>query len=390
VANLQLTEDLAFGCYLYALADGNYRTGYVPDAFFNYDVETKPEKYLKQRRRWMNGLVAGMNHLLFKLLFTRHERPLPQRILLALVFVFQYHFSMQFLILPAFYMCAAYSMLGGFHTDPSSELYMVNAIKPTRPWIPPAGAFAFWAFLAAWAVTHHRRAYVGWLYHLVLALVMVGGGLLGGGSMVIWRVSPAGDAWGGGGADGWGPAAAAMGAVCAAVPVLSAAAALDPRGLRVSVVNSFLQLWFMPMYIFTGAYAMARFGDITWGNRPHQSASQDGAKRDECMRRCRRAGHLVVAAYLLANAAVGTLLILLGHFRWLGVDPFMVSTVVIIAPVALSSIFGLSFTTCYMARYRWAPWIRSRASRVMQAQRAAAGKLPARDAGLAEPLISEA
>lgn len=98
-ANLQLTEDMAFGCYLYSQTP-NKKTGYVPvrmpahqttkgaseprrpswdgdvrllrlltvwrlpmpqDAYFNYDVETAPDRFLKQRRRWFNGIVGGIN-----------------------------------------------------------------------------------------------------------------------------------------------------------------------------------------------------------------------------------------------------------------------------------------------------------------------------------------
>jgi len=102
-------------------------------------------------------------------------------------------------------------------------------------------------------------------------MVMVGGGLLGGGGMVVWRISPQGSLFPA--ADGSGGMASsstlglavwAGGLVAAAVPVLSAAILADLRGLRIAILNSFLQLWFMPMYCFTGAYSMARFSDFTW------------------------------------------------------------------------------------------------------------------------------
>lgn len=145
------------------------------DAFFNYDVETMPEKYLKQRRRWMNGIVAGMNHLIFQLFVKHLHKPFIDRLLLFAVFVFQYHFAMQvplprhspfwailsplsappcpfllrslerrrdepllpsppqFLILPAFYMCATYSMLGGFTKPTEEALFYVHTLKvPNR------------------------------------------------------------------------------------------------------------------------------------------------------------------------------------------------------------------------------------------------------------------
>mmetsp|Transcript_878 Transcript_878/g.2656 ORF Transcript_878/g.2656 Transcript_878/m.2656 type:complete len:708 (+) Transcript_878:298-2421(+) len=358
LANLQLTEDMAFGCYLYA-HNSKGKTGYVPDAYFNYDVETQPDRYLKQRRRWMNGIIAGMNHLLFRLLF-RHRRSVLQTALLGTVFIFQYHFAMQFLILPAFYMCATYSMLGGFHTDPAAQIYMVNAIQPAADWVPAAGAASLWLFLAIWAVIHHRQPYVGWLYHAVLFLVMLGGGFLGGGSIAVWRISPEGEFWNSSSGDfRWGLAASIMGGIAASVPILSALVSVDLRGLRVSVLNMFLQLWFMPMYCLTGAYSIARFSDFTWGNRPHQSQGTDGARRDACMEHCKQTGRLVLAAYLAVNALFGTGLILLGHYRWFGIDPFIVAVCDIVVPVATSSVFGFLFTAHYMLRHRCLPAVRA-------------------------------
>lgn len=89
--------------------------------------------------------------------------------------------SCQFLILPAFYICATYSMLGGYHTH-LNPTYMVNAIEvcplaltsmsstsagfllsclflqPMEAWVPAAGAALLWVFLLVWVVIHHRQA----------------------------------------------------------------------------------------------------------------------------------------------------------------------------------------------------------------------------------------
>lgn len=99
----------------------------------------------------------------------------------------------------------------------------------------------------------------------MLVLIMLAGGLLGGGSIAVWRVSPEGQFWNASHGDfWWGAVASAMGLVAVLVPILSALMTTDWRGLRVSTLNSVLQLWFMPMYCLTGAYSMARFSDFTW------------------------------------------------------------------------------------------------------------------------------
>lgn len=33
----------------------------LQDAYFNYDAETLPKRFLQQRRRWFNGILAGIN-----------------------------------------------------------------------------------------------------------------------------------------------------------------------------------------------------------------------------------------------------------------------------------------------------------------------------------------
>ena len=63
-ASLMLAEDriLSYGSVI--KAQKRARTAYVPDAVFYFEAETRPVQLLQQRRRWINGTVAGYIWLL--------------------------------------------------------------------------------------------------------------------------------------------------------------------------------------------------------------------------------------------------------------------------------------------------------------------------------------
>mmetsp|Transcript_877 Transcript_877/g.2655 ORF Transcript_877/g.2655 Transcript_877/m.2655 type:complete len:90 (+) Transcript_877:391-660(+) len=63
--------------------------------------------------------------------------------------------------------------------------------------------------------------------------------------------------------------------------------------------------------------------------------------------------------YMLTCSQFGTGLILLGHYRWFGIDPFIVAVCDIVVPVATSSVFGFLFTAHYMLRHRCLPAVRA-------------------------------
>ena len=133
-------------------------------------------------------------------------------------------------------------------------------------------------------------------------------------------------------------------------PVLSSVALGDTYGLVVSIVNVPFMLAFLPMWILLGGYGLARFCDLTWGNRPHESESLDGSRRDEYMKKCKAMGLRIILMYLAGNVAFGALLISLG-FMWSGNS--LLIFLVLVMPYFLSSCGGLIFNIQYAAKYRW-------------------------------------
>jgi len=358
-ANLALTEDMAFGCYLYAMTP-NKKTGYVPDAYFDYDVETAPDRLLKQRRRWNNGIVAGIHYLInpFGQLWKLSTKPWHLQMCNFLVMCQQYILVMTLLVLPSVYMFNIFTALGGFDAqqyqpNPQNHpLYFLywDYLLPGMHVLPVLGVLGYFAILCIWTFVHRRCEYVPWMY-MIMLVVNCTIGVVTTAFIANFFADVAalhGLAL--------GVAVTVLYSATLVCPMISSAALMDSYGLLVSIVNIPFMLAFLPMWLFLGAYSLARFADFTWGNRPHESESQDGAKRDAHMRKCRTVGLYIALLYLFGNLALACGLIALG-FVWNGnaVTIFMVLAV----PYSLTSISGCAFNIQYAARYRWGPALRA-------------------------------
>ncbi len=68
------------------------------DAYYNYDVETAPDRFMKQRRRWMNGIVGGINGAInptAKLWWSGSSKPWHLKLRNFIVMIQQYVLVMQ-------------------------------------------------------------------------------------------------------------------------------------------------------------------------------------------------------------------------------------------------------------------------------------------------------
>lgn len=64
---LLLAEDRVLSYAATLVTDKNYHTKYEPTAVFYFEAETDPTQLLQQRRRWINGTVAGYLWLLLRI-----------------------------------------------------------------------------------------------------------------------------------------------------------------------------------------------------------------------------------------------------------------------------------------------------------------------------------
>lgn len=225
--------------------------------------------------------------------------------------------------------------MSGGHLNPCPDQHSPASAPP------PLGS----RLLSAWPAVCCRREYIPWLYHVMLVVNLIIGVLT---AAFIFSFFAEIQNLHGSTVAGF---TTTLYFFALASPMLSSLVMADSYGLAVSVINIPFMMAFLPMWILIGAYGLARFVDFTWGNRPHESESLDGARRDAYMKKTERLGLLIIFMYLGGNLLIATILIALSHV-WKGNT--LVIYLVLFGPYGLSAIGGLIFNTWYAVRYRWA------------------------------------
>ena len=266
------------------------------------------------------------------------------------------NFIPQFLILPAIYAYNIFLGLGGFNlplispapadTFPFYAVYY-DYILPLEAFLPWLGVFGYYAILSYWVISHRNKEYIPWLYHTVLVInLMIGLMTLAfifgffasvkvthGSTMFLIVVI--------------------MYSISISGPLISSLAMGDSYGFLVGLVNIPFMLAFLPMWIVIGAYSMARFVDYTWGNRPHESESADGARRDAFMKKSNVTGMYVILMYIFGNVLLTFALVGLSYV-WNG-NTLMIY-LLLFGPYGLTSVLGLGYNLWYAGKYKWAPY----------------------------------
>mmetsp|Transcript_23773 Transcript_23773/g.65946 ORF Transcript_23773/g.65946 Transcript_23773/m.65946 type:complete len:1256 (-) Transcript_23773:244-4011(-) len=350
-ANMQLTEDVVFAGALYS-ASKSKKIGYVPDAFFNYDVEVAPDRFLKQRRRWHNGILGAVLSMMSPCapLWQHSQMSLWRRFITMVVLVQQYTLILQYLILPSVYAYNIWNLLGGYGVEPLADgafpvLSSISTLLgPFTVALPYLGVASYFGVLAGWIFGHNKRVFIPWFYYVMLVLSLVIGIVAAAGGVFFVVEVLNGDS------EGSSIAVVALLMVLWGAPALSSLVLLDIPGLVTSIVNLPFFVAFIPMYILASAYGISRFADITWGNRPHESETQDGSKRDSYMKLANSLGILTIALYLGINVALTALLIGAG-FLW---DQTAIAIFYFfVLPYCTWAIIGLFYNVSYAARYSW-------------------------------------
>ena len=294
-SNLNIVEDTAMTLYLFATS--GKMMALVPDAYYYYDVETTPMRFLAQRRRWMNGVGSGLllfwktyHKVLKRSKHTRGIRILVRAILMVgictqVIFPFVQPVLIGYVIFQAFNpgLCAKYPhMLRSFQ-----ETWM----RPYFPVLPCVMTGAYVATFVAWVGVHahtKKRAYVPtmfWVvfslshtivlysYYLVLIVTLQVAFML----LPVWQR----------------PIAVFFVGMHYMTPVIIAGVKKDVTTLKTSMFGIVPYLCFFPMWAFMYGYNIARLWDVTWGNRTGMLDSDFKEKADY-----RRSSHRVTYTFL--------------------------------------------------------------------------------------------
>ena len=223
-------------------------------------------------------------------------------------------------------------------------------IMPLEAFLPWLGVFGYYAFLSFWVISHRNKEYIPWLYHTILVInLMIGVMTL---AFIFGFFASIANTHG----TTMTLIVVVMYSISITGPLISSIAMGDSYGFLVGLVNIPFMMAFLPMWIVIGAYSMARFVDYTWGNRPHESESADGARRDAFMKKSNVTGMYVILMYILGNVLLTFGLVGLSYV-WNG-NTLMIY-LILFGPYGLTSSLGLAYNLWYAGKYKWAPYFLS-------------------------------
>jgi cellulose synthase/poly-beta-1,6-N-acetylglucosamine synthase-like glycosyltransferase len=280
MSNLNLAEDRVLSYASVVKTHENAYTCYIPDAIFYFAAETEPLQLFQQRRRWINGTIAGYLWLLSDLgiIWNSGMRSMnkPFLMLLLLCQVFMY---MAVAISPAifassFYWCVQWG-LEYLKLDHSNFQYTDKIL------------LGFYAILyLAFVIRHHnlniKPAVSNFLVHLVTivnAIIMVA--ILYSMFLGFKKLNVIGDytTW----FEQTSLSSIASLLVITAIfgpLVLALMHSLTSFGYMLLTIVQFY-LFLPTMVIFIGIFSFSRVADLTWGNRPTEKTSLETSQSAE-------------------------------------------------------------------------------------------------------------
>ena len=251
---LLLAEDrvLSYGAVLKAKGE-NACTALVPEAEFFFEAEINQEKLLPQRRRWINGTIAGYLWLLQNMhLIFEAKIPTLKKTLIVGLTITQILMYLVVVFSPAFTATLLYFSISGyvFQNDRDSEY------KPLFP-------LGYMALYGLYVLSHSwtNRKLIGFLHASITkinVLIMFW--------ILIWFCL---EVWQNG-------ISFTIGLVLLSFALPFALAILSSVGGFLRMVQSFIPfLLYLPTFTaFFGAYSFSKLADLSWGNRPATEEAQ--------------------------------------------------------------------------------------------------------------------
>lgn len=321
LANLNLAEDRVLSYAAVVKTHDKAYTCYVPSAVFYFAAETEPLQFFQQRRRWINGTMAGYVWLLSspEIILKSGLRTCNKPFLFLLLFC-QAIMYLMMLISPAIFLSTFYwstqwvqnylqesnnnflvnnlaSLVLGFYVI----IYIIFVIKhssfnikpPVISWmvylIALLNAFAMMCILASMFYgfkSLHDEGKLTWFAHGKVTIFDI--------VILLILSSMAGPAL---------------------IAILH-----SPTSFYYMITSIFQFYLFLPtMVAYVGAFAISRTWDLSWGNRPTVESSLQGSlsihHRRKINEDIRKKGKQIAYASLVINLAIIASTLMLTSYR---------------------------------------------------------------------------
>lgn len=306
-SNLNIVEDTAMTLYMFA-SSGKHMA-IVPDAFYYYDVETMPARFMAQRRRWMNGVGCGL--LIFWMTYHKIlERSVHTRWLQTLVRAIIAVGICSQVILPFIQPAlSAFVVYQSFNPNFCGSFqhvlrpYQTNFLAKYDPWLSISATATYLGWFSLWMIYFSRssKAYQPTLFWITFTLchtlglysyymVMVVTIQVAYSLLAVWQRC----------------IVAVMIGLHYLSPAITSIIKLDPRTLWSSTIGIIPYMMFFPMWSFIYGYNISRLWDVTWGNRAGMLDKKDAVRNR--IAQYRRFSNRLSYNYLVSVAVITTLL----------------------------------------------------------------------------------
>ena len=259
LGNLRIAEDRVLSCYSVTKTEEKTSTSFNPLAVFYFEAETNLEKLVLQRRRWINGSVAGYIYLLFVNFadFKNWNASILKKIYIWLLLFCQFLIYCMVGIAPGISIKILYFGINYF-----LSYYGIN-------WeLQLLGMFVVvWAIYIAHIVVHYRERFNYLIWYLLVFLSALTS-ITSYASIIHYFLTLRTDEF-------MEIVKSGSFIIFLAIFVIFVpfflSLCLSGRGHSfLYMVRSFIYyMLFLPLFIaWFGSYAYARTWDLTWGNRP--------------------------------------------------------------------------------------------------------------------------
>lgn len=228
------------------------QTAYVPDATFYFEAETDPTRLLTQRRRWINGTIAGYIWLLKNIhLLLKSPLNFMQKSLLILLICCQLIMYGLMALAPSLFTIT-------FRLALRDQFWQFSEMTQNTLWI--SYSLIYLVFVISHARLTGTKKVIPWMYYAVVCInicMMV--------FIIIWQIIT----------DIHYGFTLNVFFILANTFIPFILALFHSPTSFIHMIKSFIQfLLYLPtMIVFFGGYSFARIHDLSWGNRPSEVAT---------------------------------------------------------------------------------------------------------------------
>ncbi len=321
LANLNLAEDRVLSYAAVVKTHENAYTCYVPNAVFYFAAETSPLQLFQQRRRWINGTIAGYLWLLSKPgIILKSGLRCWNKPFIFLLLLCQAIMYLAMMLSPAVFIVSFYwsmQWIQNYVQNQNNNFLTANLAEIVLLFYTSIYAI----FVVKHASFNQKPAVISWFVYLItiinaLAMIFILASMFFGfndiyeSRKVAWFTM-----------SGFGAFDVIIILIVASITGPPIVALLHSPTSFIYMAISIVQFYlFLPtMVVFIGAFSVSRSWDLSWGNRPSVESSLKATMSVEERRQnnenIKKKGRTIAYVIMALNLMIILIMSLLPNYR---------------------------------------------------------------------------